>query len=196
MGEIVNFYKARKERKNSRIEKIKEGTYKLNFSYGIAVLYDFNKEKEKRGEDYEVSALEKIVKTVEKDIEEKVEKLRELANSSLEEIVDKKDNKREDNFKNYNDYFYAGENTGHVNAESGAPVFYVDPSFMPQIPGGRVLGLYDPKIHAIYISNDLTESERRFVYLHEEAHAIGIYDEGEADNYAAARVGFNLRRAA
>ncbi len=80
--------------------------------------------------------------------------------------------------------------------KSGARIIYVSQSSLPSGPGYKVLGMYDPSKHTIYISQDLPEYQKRFVYHHEVAHALGIRDETFADNYAAQQVGYHLRRAA
>ena len=79
------------------------------------------------------------------------------------------------------------------NPRSRARVIYVSPDELPSGIGWKVLGQYDSSNHTIYIANNLSPSTEEFVYYHEEAHSIGIYDEDQADNYAAAKVGYNLR---
>lgn len=77
--------------------------------------------------------------------------------------------------------------------KSGAKVEYL-PSFMlPHGNGWRALGMYDPQTHTIYVANDLAEHEKDFVYYHEVAHALGIHDEMQADNYATRQVGYSIR---
>lgn len=80
--------------------------------------------------------------------------------------------------------------------KSGAAVVYVPQSSLPSTPNSKVLGMYVPSTHTIYISKDLPEYQRNFVYHHEVGHALGIQDEMQADSYAAAQVGYHLRRAA
>jgi len=74
--------------------------------------------------------------------------------------------------------------------KSKAFVFYVLPSYPPSGNGWRTLGMYDPLIHAIYISNDLSPKETEFVYPHEVSHALGVTDESIADSYAISRTGY------
>ncbi len=89
-------------------------------------------------------------------------------------------------YKNKTDY--------SLEDKAEARVLYVDPKFLQNEPGKRTLGLYEPNTHTIYIANNLSEREERFVYHHEQAHAKGIYNEEMADLYAADKVGYNLRQ--
>lgn len=56
--------------------------------------------------------------------------------------------------------------------------------------------MYDPSTHTIYIADNLPYNIERFVYHHEVGHALGIRNEQQADNYAASKVGYNIRNAA
>ncbi len=71
-----------------------------------------------------------------------------------------------------------------VDYDSGAIIHRVSPTELPP----NVLGMYVPSEHAIYLA-----TEDPFVRYHESGHARGIIDEEKTDNYAAARVGYNLR---
>ena len=93
---------------------------------------------------------------------------------------------------NYLTYIASQSTNHHINQKSGAHVFYVPSSYLPQ----NVLGMYVPDLHTIYIANDLSEKEKEFVYFHEEYHSIHGAGEQEADNYAFQRTGYNLRAAA
>ena len=79
-----------------------------------------------------------------------------------------------------------------------APISYVSPSELPHGKGWKALGKYNPREHKIYIANNLSPRRERFVRHHEIAHSKGIYDEHEADLYAARMTGDYelIRRAA
>src|SRR3989344_2551284 len=81
---------------------------------------------------------------------------------------------------------YSGDDT---DPASGAAVRYVSPYELPSGDGWKALGMYDPSTHTIYIANNLSESERRFVYHHAVARALGIHSEFQADAYAESRTG-------
>lgn len=161
--------------------------------YRLSILIQFTPKNKEEKPDY--SSLEALLQEIDKEIENSPSN-----KESLESIIEEeklKDNKIiYPNFKKYPPVYLPLGNSPHINPKSKAQVFYVPPSYMPKVQNGKVLGLYDPMTHSIYISNDLTPTEEAFVYLHEEAHSRGIYDENEADNYAALRTGFNLRHAA
>lgn len=73
-----------------------------------------------------------------------------------------------------------------------ANVLYVPPSELPSGDGWRALGMYDPVTNMIYIANNLSPAEERFVYHHEVAHSLGIRNEAEADDYAASQTGYRI----
>src|SRR3989338_7124984 len=58
-----------------------------------------------------------------------------------------------------------------------ATIKAVPSNYLPSGDGWRVLGMYDPSIHTIYIAQDLPLHELVFVYAHEVAHAEGIRDD-------------------
>ena len=93
----------------------------------------------------------------------------------------------------YPDFKKEDFKSGITDSKSGAKVVYVSPSELPSSFKGKVLGIYIPSQHTIYIANNLSEYQRNFVYHHEVAHALGIKDEVQADNYAASRVGYHIR---
>ena len=113
----------------------------------------------------------KIVNDTDKDIKNSLE---EFVNSTLIGY---------DNFSSQN-----------INEKSKAHVIYVSPNELPSGDGQKVLGQYDPSTHTIYIANNLSPDIEKFVYYHEEAHSLGVIDERLADDYAAAKTGYNLRR--
>lgn len=80
------------------------------------------------------------------------------------------------------------------NTVSRARVIYVSPNELPSGDNWKVLGQYNTANHTIKIANNLSPDVERFVYYHEEAHSIGIMDERIADDYAAAKAGYHLRR--
>ena len=81
----------------------------------------------------------------------------------------------------------------NINQKSKARVIYVSPQELPSGIGWKVLGQYDPLTHTIYMANNLSPNDERFVYYHEEAHSLGIMSESQADDYAASKTGYNLR---
>ncbi len=83
-----------------------------------------------------------------------------------------------------------------IDPSSGASIIYVSPSQLPSGQGWKVLSMYDPSTHTIYIANNLSPQTERFVYHHEVAHANGIRNESQADAYASSIVGYNIRNAA
>lgn len=87
-------------------------------------------------------------------------------------------------------YLKPAQQNQNRDPKSKAFVFYVPPSYLPSGNGWRALGMYDPLIHAIYISNDLSPKETEFVYPHEVSHALGVTDESIADSYAISRTGY------
>ena len=115
---------------------------------------------------------------------------------SLENLLKNPKNKDE---KYIGEHYYKEDKNQirnvNIDPKSGAHVFYVPPSTLPSGDGWKVLGMYDPHTHTIYIVNNLSLHEEKFVYHHEVAHALGVYDESQADDYAAKIVGYNLRAA-
>jgi len=84
-----------------------------------------------------------------------------------------------------------------VDPTSGANVYFVPPSYFPNVSGGRILGWYVPSTHEIYVSNDLSGDQLAYVYHHEVGHARGDHTEAGADAYARSIVGYDaVRRAA
>jgi hypothetical protein len=81
----------------------------------------------------------------------------------------------------------------HSNPRSGVRVRYVDPSELPETSTTRRLGEWDPRKRTITIAKDLLEEGNEeihdSVYLHEEAHSLGIDSEHEANKYAASILG-------
>ncbi|VVB79006.1 Uncharacterised protein [uncultured archaeon] len=73
-----------------------------------------------------------------------------------------------------------------------AKVHYVDSSSLPHGYGWKALGLYDPSTHTIYIADNLSPEVEKFVYWHEIAHSMGIYNEKRADDFAASKTGYRL----
>ena len=112
---------------------------------------------------------------------------RKLQESFLEEILD--------DISDVMGFYLLGYLNKHI---SPAPISYVSPSELPHGRGWRALGKYNPKEHRIYIVNNLSPRRERFVRHHEIAHSKGIYDEHEADLYAARMTGDYelIRRAA
>ena len=142
--------------------------------------------------------LESILKQIKEKIENQrdykgnlEEKLQEINNVKyiIPNIYKNKQNKK---LYNYLEYLASESTNHHVNLQSKANVFYVDSSALPE----NVLGMYVPSTHTIYIANNLSKDAERFVYFHEEYHSIYGAGEGEADNYAFQRTGYNLRQAA
>jgi hypothetical protein len=80
----------------------------------------------------------------------------------------------------------------NIDPTSGARVVNVMPYELPSSPNSKVLGMYDPNTHTIYIANNLSQKDREFVYHHEVAHALGERDETRADNYAQSKTGYML----
>ena len=78
-----------------------------------------------------------------------------------------------------------------VDQKSGAEVRYVQSSHLPQIPGGKVLGMYNPSTNTIYIDDSLPAYIKEWVYYHEQYHALHGAGEQQADNYATSVVGYN-----
>lgn len=78
------------------------------------------------------------------------------------------------------------------NKDTTAKIYHVPSSSLPHGKNSRVLGLYDPNDHSIYIANDLPPHVEKFVYYHEVAHSLGIIDEREADKYATKKCGYYL----
>lgn len=105
----------------------------------------------------------------------------------LEKIVLKDVETSESIFKNK--LISYAKKSKQKNNEGYANVVYVSPEQLPSGNGWRALGMYDPSINTIYIANNLSPQEEKFVYYHEVAHSLGIRDEAEADNYAALRTG-------
>ena len=114
-------------------------------------------------------------------------KKRTFQESFLEEILD--------DVSDIMPFYLLGYLNEHIFT---APIRYVSPSELPHGQKWRALGAYNPKEHRIYIANNLPPRIERFVKHHEIAHSKGIYDEHEADLYAARMTGdYSLvRRAA
>ncbi|MDO8508836.1 MAG: DUF3810 family protein [Nanoarchaeota archaeon] len=152
----------------------------------------------------ESSSLESIVKKVENEIE-KIDGKKIISLVDHLKNIKPKENKIEDYHpekdkenkiyypifkKNQLDEGLSREiQSTAIDPKSGAKVIYVPQSSLPS----NVLGMYVPSSHTIYISRDLPEYKRQFVYHHEVAHALGIRNEVQADNYAASVVGYHLR---
>ena len=134
-------------------------------------------------------------------LEQNLEKylIRDIFEELLENIVNKnnKDNKKSlDDFINVSLMEYnrpSNRINKNINQKSKARVIYVSPQELPSGIGWKVLGQYDPLTHTIYMANNLSPNDERFVYYHEEAHSLGIMSESQADDYAASKTGYNLR---
>jgi len=199
-------WKVKSKKKNS-----KNHTYYSN-KKEIYILTKYplkNKDRELKG--YYEKNLESLLE-IEEQIEEELEELGVLRESVLEKLLHKpfsdekyitpKDYRNNKiiylNLHKPQEYLRSNQQNIYlnVNSKSGVSIFYVPPYTLPHGEGWRALGMYDPSTHSIYIANDLTSYEERFVYHHEIAHALGIRDENLADQYAASKVGYNLRQAA
>ncbi len=204
--------------KKSRLEKIKTkkpNSYQIKFNqktynsiysekYNIYILSRYPKKDDEKYEekideneeetDEKESPLESLIGQSEDETEEKLES--EKKDSKIISLENVLKQNRKNNYKNplnsYLSYLNLRSYSSHKEPQTGAKVFYVSPSYLPK----NVLGMYVPSNHAIYIANNLSEREKRFVYYHEIAHAKGIRNENQADAYATSIVGYNLRNAA
>lgn len=188
----------RKKLNNYQI-KFHQKTYNSIYSgkYNIHILSRYPKKDDEKdgGEiDENESPLESLIEQSEDEIEEKLESEKQDSKIiSLENVL--KQNKKigyKNSLNSYLSYLNSRSYSSHKDPLTGAQIFYVSPSYLPK----NVLGMYVPSTHTIYIANNLSEREERFVYYHELAHAKGIRNENQADAYAASIIGYNLRNAA
>jgi len=176
--------------------------YSEKYNSILVVQYDSQKEKPASKKDLE-SLVEKIEEKLSNNKESKIINLEDRVNKiSNRNSISPKDYHPEENEENI--IYYPNSKTYEKNSskesigntidpKSGARIIYVPSSSLPSGPGYKVLGMYNPSNHTIYISKDLSEYQRSFVYHHEVAHALGIRNEIEADAYASRQVGYNLR---
>ncbi len=164
--------------------------------HNVSILIQYNKEDKDEEEIEKESLLESIIKKIKKQLEESLVPKNTI---SLEELIKKPDKipfAPNNNIINAYETLqnYPNSRSALTNADpiSGAAVHYVSSSQLPSGDGWRALGLYNPSTHTIYIANNLSPKDERFVYHHEVAHALGIYDESKADAYAASKVGYSL----
>ncbi len=210
---MLPIYKSKKTRTNSYSEKQKDNYLTLySKKYESLILIQYDNENDKKNQELkpENPLSKKDLESLIKKIEDQFEEIDNKKIISLEERVRKiKDEKyvhpdgyknpeREDNIIYYPEFLKNKEKFDkeslNRDPKSGATVVYVPQSSLPSGPGYKVLGMYVPSTHTIYISQDLPEHQKRFVYHHEVAHALGMKDETMADNYAAQQVGYYLGR--
>ena len=199
---MPQIHKPKQKAKSSPYSDIKPNNYQTVYikKYNVTLTVEIQDHEEQ-------SDLESLIK----NIEESFEKIQDKKIINLEDRLKKsKDGKyifpedyknperERDNIIYYPEFLKNKEKLDSKESlnrdpKSGAAVIYVPQSSLPSTPNGKVLGMYVPSTHTIYISKDLLEYRRSFVYHHEVAHALGIEDEMQADNYAAGQVGYNLR---
>jgi len=76
----------------------------------------------------------------------------------------------------------------NIDPISGAKVNFVSSASLPSGEGWRALGIYNPVSHSIAVDyQDQPPADVHSTYLHEQAHALGIYSEIAADMYATQR---------
>ena len=109
----------------------------------------------------------------------------------LEEIINETNHQIKDKIL---EKYIISYSDNHKNQRSKADIIYVSPGELPSGIDWIALGTYNPSTHTIYIANNLSPDIEKFVYYHEEAHSLGIRSERLADDYAAAKVGYHLRR--
>lgn len=184
--------------------------YSEKYESLILIQYDNENDKNNQESKQKNPLSKKDLESLIKKIEEQFEEIDNKKIISLEERVKKIRDKKyilPDDYKNpekdsniiyYPEFLKNKEKFDkeslNKDPKSGATVVYVPQSSLPSGPGYKVLGMYVPSTHTIYISQDLPEHQKRFVYHHEVAHALGVSDEARADNYAAQQVGYYLSR--
>ena len=190
-----------KTRTNPYLEKPRD-RYQTLYSnkYGISAIIKYNQREdedksdlnalnEKSKEKLEKHFIEELKNYPKKSLEEiLVNPQKEIKKPKEEYILNSKDNKLIFPFR------YGSPSSHHINKKSKAFVFYVDPSALPQVEDGIVLGLYNHSTHSIYIANNLSKDEEEFVYYHEEYHSLHGKGEAQADQYAFERTGHSLYR--
>ena len=170
--------------------------YSEKYNVSILIQYNQKDEKENEEETEKESPLESILEEIKKQFEEKqtpqnIISLEELIKKPNDTPLTPKNNiiNAYETLRNYSNSISPPINSDPI---SGAAVYYVSPSQLPSGDGWRALGLYNPSTHTIYIANNLSPKDERFVYHHEVAHALGVYDEAKADAYASSKVGYGL----
>ena len=131
--------------------------------------------------------------SLESNLSERYE-IRDPFEKILEEIVNENNHLLRNTIDKILEKYIISYSDNHKNQRSKANVIYVSPHELPSGIGWIALGMYNPNTHTIYIANNLSSDIKKFVYYHEEAHSLGIRSERSADDYAAAKVGYNLRR--
>lgn len=141
-------------------------------------------------------SIEKMSEKYKISLEQNLEKyiLRDPFEDLIKIVNDRSIKNNLEEFVNSTLIEYSNFSSQNINEKSKAHVIYVSPNELPSGEGWKVLGQYDPNTHTIYVANNLSPDVERFVYYHEEAHSLGIMDERTADDYAAAKTGYNLRR--
>ncbi len=207
MPEIIKFpiertKQGEKPRNNYNVYSVYLQEYQIN----ITLKYPENENENKELENQEAQEnyknnLEALIEKMKEKLEEQINKERNYKSNLEEKLQENNEkyiipsnykNKHNKKLYNYLEYLISESTDHHINPQSKANVFYVNPSALPE----NVLGMYTPSTHTIYIANNLSKDVERFVYYHEEYHSIYGSGEDQADAYAAARVGYNLRQAA
>lgn len=170
--------------------------YSEKHDINILIQYGQKDEEKNKEETKKESLLESILEEIKKQLEKSTLSQNIL---SLEELIKKpieippvSKNNIINAYETLRNYPSSSSLPVNSDPASGAAVYYVSPSQLPSGEGWRALGLYNPSTHTIYIANNLSSRDERFVYHHEVAHALGKYDEAEADAYATSKVGYSL----
>jgi hypothetical protein len=79
---------------------------------------------------------------------------------------------------------FLGEN--FIDKKTDAKVIFLPNHYFPRKGNRFILGFYNPYYHIICLPKSLINNRRllKHVFLHEQAHALGILNENEADYYA------------
>jgi len=183
---------------------IKEYNINVVIRYPLKENENENEELENQGaqKDYK-NNLEALIEKIKEKFEKQINKERNHKSNLEEKLQENEKYILPNNYKNklpnqdkkiYSYLAYlSSQTTGHhINPKSKAHIFYVNPSALPE----NVLGMYVQSSHTIYIANNLSYEEERFVYYHEEYHSIYGAGEDHADAYAFQKTGYNLRSAA
>ncbi len=189
----MNNHNKKREKENSEYRLIESDRYqtivisnkKLKNNEILSGLEKFLNENKENNNEEKIISLESVVKNNERYIEKiKYKRLDKLDNYT-EKIQDK-----------ITLNLVLNAIKSGIDPITNAIIKAVPSSYLPSGNGWRILGMYDPYTHTIYISQDLSHHELVFVYAHEVAHAEGIRDEYVADLRAEQRTGYNLGRKA
>ena len=128
--------------------------------------------------------LEKITSDEEKDIKNK-DHFEKILSNYFKSL--KNNNSLEGKLDNYDPWKNIYE-----KPKKDVEILYVSSQSLPFGFGWRVLGMYDPRTHTVYIADNLPSYVQNWVFHHEIGHSKGLGSERQANEYAFMQTGYYL----